>query len=282
MKEAETRPGENWYENLTEKDCDDMDAEVFKVNKCKICEPEPEDGKCTDCPEGYVLNDFGDCKKKCPDEDRKKDSNDGFFTEIRTINGEDVAIKKATFLVNEIAGLSQSDINSIATGVEDVYENGSMPMDLELNIDKENSPNGSFIIKFVAQNVKILKENGIEYYDFDAGTTRHDPNNGKITISITKYVNLLDENNKFIETKTIQNTQIIGTLSHELGHALGLQHHWIDFPKKNTEENKLNMMNSRENPAVEFKTTLGENILPEQKIIIENKLKQQQRDGKDC
>ncbi len=42
------------------------------------------------------------------------------------------------------------------------------------------------------------------------------------------------------------------------------------------------MMNSRENPAVEFKTTLGENILPEQKIIIENKLKQQQRDGKDC
>ncbi len=50
MKEAETRPGENWYENLTEKDCDDNDPEI--TTECN-------DG----CEEGVDCED--ECLKVC-------------------------------------------------------------------------------------------------------------------------------------------------------------------------------------------------------------------------
>ena len=283
MKEAETKPGVNWFENLNEKDCDDNNPSVFKLNRCKKCETEPEDGKCTDCPEGYALNDFGDCKKKCPDEDRKKDSNDGFFTEIRTINGEDVAVKKATFSVNTVGGLSQLDINEIAEGVSEIYANGGMPMDLEMNVDEDNSDNDSFKIKFITDKAQRIELNETTWaYDFTSGITETSDKNGNITVSVVRNLNLFDENGKFIRVVVFDNEAIAGTLSHELGHALGLQHHWIDFPDKNTEENKFNFMNSEDNPDEELKTVEGENILPEQKSIIENKLKQQQRDGNDC
>ena len=60
----------------------------------------------------------------------------------------------------------------------------------------------------------------------------------------------------------------------------GLKYHWLDLPDLNTEENKFDMMNSYENPL--FPTTDGEDILPEQKEIIENKLRNEKRDGTDC
>ncbi len=38
MKEVETRPGVDWYENLTEEECDDMDAKKPKNVKCTPCD----------------------------------------------------------------------------------------------------------------------------------------------------------------------------------------------------------------------------------------------------
>ncbi len=49
MKEAETRPGENWYENLTEEDCDDKDADV--THSCV----EPVDTIVAILPDGISL-----------------------------------------------------------------------------------------------------------------------------------------------------------------------------------------------------------------------------------
>ena len=239
-----------------------------------------DDCEC-ECPDGYISDGDGGCKKVCPDEDRKEDANEGFFTENQTIDQEEVAVKKATFSVKTITGLSQTDLNTISQGIENIYKEGSIPMDLEINIDDESSNEGNFKIEFTSLDLHVQEEDGVRFYDYESGFTTTD-SDGNITISIARNLNLHNEDGELTKTHVLDNNSIIGTLSHEMGHGLGLKHHWLDFPDKNTEENKNNMMNSRENPDRDLKTTEGEDILPEQKEIIDNKLKEQGRDGSNC
>ena len=135
-----------------------------------------------------------------------------------------------------------------------------------LDVRTDNSATYNIILTDQVESPKNITDNNgnIIGVSFVNGRTAKlgDTQNNTITISVTDAAG---------SKRPI--TSIVSTINHELGHAGGLSHPWLENKTNDIKNQKTNLMNSDANPNLQERSTGGKELTSGQIEIIKNKIK---------